>query len=223
MPGAPVVFLQHGITDSAEGWIMNYKNKSVAFELAMAGYDVWLGNQRGTKFSMGHKTLSTKSKKYWEFSWTEMGDYDAPAQVEYVLKTTGVKNASWIGHSEGTTQMFYSLSKYPEYWADKLNLFVSLAPVTAISHSTSEFLQYISKAEKQILGVANFLGIYEILGPFTADAFSKICYPLPYFCKLMEGYVLTENPKYDDSDRFTVSMGHLPSGASTQSIAHYGQ
>ena len=80
-----MVFLQHGILDSADCWIMNYASKSLAFVLAKNGYDVWLGNQRGTKYSIGHTQLSTKSKEYWTFSWQEMGDYDAPAQVELAL------------------------------------------------------------------------------------------------------------------------------------------
>lgn len=63
--GAPVVFMQHGIVDSADCWIMNYANVAPAFEMVRAGYDVWLGNNRGTKYSLGHETLSTKDKKYW--------------------------------------------------------------------------------------------------------------------------------------------------------------
>ena len=30
-PGAPVVFLQHGITDSSDTWIMHYPEKAIAF------------------------------------------------------------------------------------------------------------------------------------------------------------------------------------------------
>lgn len=107
--GAPVVFLQHGITDSADCWIMNYADKSIAFTLAKAGYDVWLGNQRGTKNSLGHTTLSVTSKEYWSFSWTEMGDFDAPAQIEYALQASGQSKVTYIGHSQGTTQMYYAL------------------------------------------------------------------------------------------------------------------
>lgn len=78
-PGAKVVFLMHGILDSADCWVMHRPDIAPAFQLVREGYDVWLGNQRGTKHSMAHTTLSTKSKKFWEFSWTEMGDFDAPA------------------------------------------------------------------------------------------------------------------------------------------------
>ena len=65
--------------DTADCWVMNYPEIAPAFTAARAGYDVWLGNQRGTKNSMGHKTLNNKSKAYWSFSYTEMGKYDAPA------------------------------------------------------------------------------------------------------------------------------------------------
>lgn len=63
--GSPVVFLQHGLVDSADCWIMNYANVAPAFQLVRAGFDVWLGNDRGSKYSMGHTTLSTKDEKYW--------------------------------------------------------------------------------------------------------------------------------------------------------------
>ena len=59
------VFLQHGITDSADCWIMHNANVAPAFQLVREGFDVWLGNQRGTKYSLGHTHLSTKDKAYW--------------------------------------------------------------------------------------------------------------------------------------------------------------
>ena len=78
--GKPVLFLQHGFADSADCWVMNNGTKAPAFSFIEAGYDVWLGNSRGSKYSLGHNSLNhTKDKAYWEFSWPEMGRYDAPA------------------------------------------------------------------------------------------------------------------------------------------------
>jgi hypothetical protein len=58
---------------------------SPAFILAQAGYDVWLGNSRGTKFSRKHLTLDPdQDKEYWEFSYAENGKYDLPAMIDYV-------------------------------------------------------------------------------------------------------------------------------------------
>jgi lysosomal acid lipase/cholesteryl ester hydrolase len=58
--GAPVVFFMHDILDSADAFVMNGEN-SPAFIAAKAGYDVWTGNNRGTKFSKEHKTLDAES------------------------------------------------------------------------------------------------------------------------------------------------------------------
>ena len=66
---------------------MNYNEVAPAFQLSRAGYDVWLGNQRGTKYSIGHVSLDyKKDEAYWEFSFSEMGQHDAPAQIDYVRK-----------------------------------------------------------------------------------------------------------------------------------------
>jgi lysosomal acid lipase/cholesteryl ester hydrolase len=58
-------------------WILNTPETTQAFVLALAGYDVWMGNNRGTYYSKGHVSLDAeKDSEYWYFSWEEMGTKD---------------------------------------------------------------------------------------------------------------------------------------------------
>ena len=70
-----------------------------------------MGNQRGTRYSNKHTFLDpSKDKEYWDFSFTEMGQYDAPAQVDYIRNFTGNDKISYVGISQGSAQMFSALS-----------------------------------------------------------------------------------------------------------------
>ena len=53
--------------------------------MADAGYDVWMGNVRGNRYSTNHTTLNVKDPKFWEFSFDEMALHDLPTMVDYVL------------------------------------------------------------------------------------------------------------------------------------------
>lgn len=50
---------QDGIT-----WMLNPPDQSLAFILADNGFDVWLANTRGTRYSRGHTTLSPNKSVY---------------------------------------------------------------------------------------------------------------------------------------------------------------
>lgn len=43
------VFVLHGVLDSADTWVLNSAEQSLAFILAEDGYEVFLGNSRGSK------------------------------------------------------------------------------------------------------------------------------------------------------------------------------
>ena len=61
----------------------------LGYILADACFDVWMGNSRGNTFSRGHASLDNKSDEYWDFSWHEMGLYDIPTVIDYILARTG--------------------------------------------------------------------------------------------------------------------------------------
>ena len=93
---APVVFLQHGLVDSSDAFIVNGEENSPAYILAREGYDVWMGNNRGNRFSRKHTSLNPDSwdkdekYKFWNFSFQEMAEQDALANLNYITDKTGV-------------------------------------------------------------------------------------------------------------------------------------
>jgi lysosomal acid lipase/cholesteryl ester hydrolase len=80
---------------------MNYPDVAPAFVAARAGYDVWLGNSRGNTFSCEHVSLDPwkNEKKFWDFDWQEMGQYDIPASLDYITNLTKIQKHAFIGHS----------------------------------------------------------------------------------------------------------------------------
>jgi lysosomal acid lipase/cholesteryl ester hydrolase len=67
----PPILFQHGILSDSDAWIAHHADVAPAFVAASAGYDVWLGNARGNKYSTGHVELDSEidAKEYWDFGW----------------------------------------------------------------------------------------------------------------------------------------------------------
>jgi lysosomal acid lipase/cholesteryl ester hydrolase len=114
--------------------VINQDGKAPAFLAANKGYDVWLGNNRGNKYSLMHKTLDPiYDKEFWENSFTDFGKYDVPGFINHIKEQSGIDKVSIIAHSQGTNQIFYSMANDPLYFKQNVNLFVALAPSARIS------------------------------------------------------------------------------------------
>lgn len=105
----------------------------LVYKLADLGYDVWMLNNRGIKYSTEHQYLDPESSAYWNFSFHEMGIYDAPNTIDYILETTNQKSLFCIGHSQGGAVLAIMLSKLPEY-NSKIKLAIHLAPGVYVSN-----------------------------------------------------------------------------------------
>jgi len=60
---------------------------SAPFVMAQAGYDVWLGNNRGNKYSRMHKYIDADKHHimFFDFSFETLAEYDVPAIIDYEL------------------------------------------------------------------------------------------------------------------------------------------
>lgn len=152
-----------------------------------------------------------------------MGDYDAVSQVEKALEVSGRSKLTWIGHSQGTSQMFYAMANKPDYWKSKLNLFVALAPVSSLTHCSASLLTTAAKLEPEMRSASSLLGLYSIFTPgLDTSLVSAFCGQVPDFCNEFQRFISTSDPNADDADRFSVYLGHYPAGSSLQSVWHYG-
>ncbi|XP_047938809.1 triacylglycerol lipase 2-like [Salvia hispanica] len=107
----PPVLLQHGLISDATTWLDLSPDESLGFILADNGFDVWLGNVRGTNYSSGHTSLGPNDPEYWDWSWDELVAYDLPAMFDYVHSQTGQK-LHYVGHSLGTLMAFGAFSRH---------------------------------------------------------------------------------------------------------------
>lgn len=74
-PALNPVFIMNGLACDAEGWVGIGERdfKPWVLRLFDRGFDVYLGNNRGTKYAQEHESLTIEDPEYWHFSWAEMG------------------------------------------------------------------------------------------------------------------------------------------------------
>lgn len=228
IPGnGAVVLLMHGLLGSSDDFVVAGPDAGLAYLLADAGYDVWMGNSRGNKHSRRHSELHPSEALFWDFSWHEIGCHDLPAFINYTLDFTGEETLKYIGHSQGTTAFFVMASERPEY-NDKVSLMIALSPVAFMSHAKSPLIRMLAPHGPVIQSVSKSFGIYEFfpdnavttalrqvmcgLGPLSEVLCGNIVF-------MMTGFSLDQLNVMN----LPVLFGHLPSGASMKQFAHYGQ
>ena len=191
---------------------MNDADKANAFILAREGYDVWLGNNRGSRFSLGHKTLSSKEREYWEYWQADLGLKDVPTWIDYILDNTGLETLSYVGHSQGTTQMFLGAALNPEYFKAKVNLFVALAPVGSTAHITGPLKLVAKDIDNMIDVLVDQMGYYNWFHPMpeAIEALDAFCALASGLCEFVADHAV--DPTVDNVPRFEAGAPSTPSG-----------
>jgi len=107
---------------------------------------------------------------FWDYSFQEFSDYDLKACIEFIQKEKGDVDSKMtlIGYSEGTTTSFYALSEDPDYFEDKVNLFVALAPTINFKQMGEDNLRDLAKFES-IFSILESQKYLEIEGKIDPD------------------------------------------------------
>lgn len=141
--GKPVAFVMHGMLSSSADFVIMGPQTALAYMLADHGYDVWMPNARGNRYSVGHTSLNTESKEFWSFSWHEVGTTDIPANLDYIRDVTGQERVHYIGHSQGTTVFWVFGSERPEY-QNRIISMQALAPAAYMHNTKSPYVIWLA-------------------------------------------------------------------------------
>ncbi|KAL6437932.1 hypothetical protein ACFW04_004322 [Cataglyphis niger] len=219
MQNKRVVLLMHGLLGCSADWLTT-GNRSIAYLLSDNGYDVWLGNSRGTTNSKNHTRFSVESAQFWDFSWHEMGIYDLPAMIDYILFKTGQKQLFYIGFSQGTTQFWVLMSLKPEY-NRKIKLMTALAPVAYTGH--------IGGMLRPLSFFGNFLsyiGFFELLSntemeKIMARTFCREGMMTQPICEFVIFLIGGFSDSEVDRTHLDKYLQFVPAGCSFKQLLHY--
>lgn len=226
-PKRPPVYVQHGLICSSADFIVAGPKQGLAYILADAGYDVWMGNCRGNTYSRKHIRMKPFQRQFWRFTWHEMGTIDIPEMIDYVLNQTQEQSLHYVGHSQGTTTFFVMASVLPEF-NSKIRGAHLLAPAAYMSNMNSPLIRTLAPLVDFAEVIFNVLGSGEVLasGDVMSLAGQRAC----------EAHVMTMEMCSNllflfvgfNSDQFNVTLlpeiaKRNPAGVSTRSVLHYVQ
>ncbi|XP_053607761.1 lipase 3-like [Plodia interpunctella] len=220
------ILLQHGVFASSADWIFNGPGKGLAYVLADAGYDVWMSNIRGNRYSKEHLWWKSDSKEYWNFSWHDVAMHDVPAVIDYILKVKGSDTKiTYIGHSMGTTILFTMLTVRPEY-NDILNSAIALAPVVYMSDIKSPLKSFAPIASnvaymQMLYGSHEFIPKVSTLGEITKTCEAEHMDTM--VCNNIVFYICGYDEAQFNKTLLPIFLAHLGTGTSWKTVVHFAQ
>jgi len=202
-----VVYLQHGLFDSSDTWLMNGPENSLPYMLANAGYDVWMGNSRGNQYSP-----TSESK----FSWDEMAVADLPAFLQTVREQTGrsAGKVTLIGHSQGAVEILASLID-GHVLPTEVSGVVTLGPPAELKNQQSQLFDILGKMRVDDLTKKIPSNIFTPTLDFFNNAFGDLGIPYDALFQFIFGpSELLEGSNFPN---------HFPAPTSGQNLAHWLQ
>ncbi|CAK1543691.1 unnamed protein product [Leptosia nina] len=227
MNGPPVV-LMHGLLQSSDAWLDAGPDAGLAYLLADACFDLWVGNQRGNYYARRHVRYDPDADAdFWNFSVDEIGLYDVPATIDYVLNHTHSEKLNFIGYSQGSGTFFIMCSERPGY-CDKVNVLIGLAPAARQTYTKSVIYRIACITIAGMEGMLRAVGFEEIFskGQLSQELLGFICQmkalaePL---CGTGEQLFDSFHPGSISNRTLRVMFGHFPAGTSVRNMARYGQ
>ena len=135
---------------------------------------------------------------------------DVPAAITKIKATTGVDKVAYIGASQGSTIMFYALTKETEedFFADNMSTFIALAPCMVAPAAPYSYERFIDTEWKGLETYPNLIG-----GNWTADGYCDATRSSDgsdgMFCFFLRAFSLASPPSTDTRSMFQLSQTAL--------------
>ncbi|CAG9781851.1 unnamed protein product [Diatraea saccharalis] len=216
-----IVLLHHGILGSSDDWILLGPKKSLPYLLIAAGYDVWLVNARGNKYSRTHIKKDVNDDTFWDFSWHEIGLFDLAAVIDYIKdRNDNDVQLNFIGYSMGATALLVLLSVLPEY-NFSVKIAILLAPLVFM-HEVKGPLQLIAEHYNsdtlRLLGIREHSPLQELppnLVKLFCEDYTNLCHNILL--------LLANGAQKVNEELSSKILTYTPGGSSTKTIVHYIQ
>ncbi|KAI0778100.1 triacylglycerol lipase [Trametes elegans] len=219
--GKPVVYLHHGLLMNSEIWVcLTSPERSLALTLVELGFDVWLGNNRGNKYSKKSIYHDPNSVKFWDYSIDDFAWHDIPDSISYILGVTKEPSLSYVGFSQGTAQAFAALSIHPPL-NEKINVFIALAPAMSPAGLAASVVDSLMKASPNLLFL--IFGRKAIMS--SVPGWQSLLYPPVFAGAITTALRWLFNWRSDNIAPLQklAAFAHLYSYASVKSVVHWFQ
>ncbi|XP_049833848.1 lipase member M-like [Schistocerca gregaria] len=231
LPSAPfraAILVMSGLIGCSDNFFAFGKNNSLPFMLADAGYDVFLGNQRGCAYSRGHKKWTRRDPQYWRYTLDDVALFDMPALVSLAQRLSGERRLFYVGYSAGTHSLYAFLQLRPDLRPSLRAAFL-LGPavlftrhhnplIRALASFPDRTLREMGKNAGELMGrTRSFVQL--VWQTCRDDAPPLLKRGCRSFSKMFFG--LTANKTKGVNEPFT--MAHSFCGTSTMASAHYIQ
>ncbi|KAK9874924.1 hypothetical protein WA026_005739 [Henosepilachna vigintioctopunctata] len=221
-----IVLLDHSFIANAEMWV-DKGDLSLGFYLLERGYEVWMGNFRGSKYSNTNVKYTVDDYAYWNFGFHEQGVYDIKSQIDLIKKITNKNDIVFIGYSmAGTSSLVYA-SLHPEHAQNSVSALINVGGVFHLRNMkglgpdmANFFYRY------KFLELMNWLRI----GSFPYGTILRLIkfsacnsHPFKYFCIYLYQPLIGFSKTELDASNAPIIIKKLPDGGSTKAILHFSQ
>ncbi|XP_047001404.1 lipase 3-like isoform X1 [Schistocerca americana] len=227
-PGVPrrgALLAVSGLIGCSDSFLLPFPETSMLKPLSNAGYDVMLGNLRGSAYT-GHRRWSRSQPEYWRFSLDDMGEYDLEALVGLTQRVTGDARPFYLGHSSGGGALYTWLQRRPRAHHVLRGALLWTPSVFYTEPHSTIFKIYNLLPESLVRALWQVPGDMLPRSRATADIAWRMCRsgsPLRNFCEAMYQFITNATLDSADMNRLPAIAAHASCGMPTTTVAHYLQ